>query len=56
VILISNDTDFNKMKKAGIIEVRSISEAVRRMRPPVYESVATDVEDDRLCVKAAEKS
>lgn len=34
-ILVTNDADFNNIKKAGIIEVWSISEAIQRMRPQV---------------------
>ena len=30
-ILITNDADFDRIKKAGVIEVWSISEAIRRM-------------------------
>jgi predicted nucleic acid-binding protein len=34
-ILITNDADFNEVRGAGIIEVRSISEAIRRILTPV---------------------
>jgi predicted nucleic acid-binding protein len=34
-VLITNDTDFNKIRQIGIIEVWSISEVIRRILTPV---------------------
>lgn len=34
-VLITNDTDFDKIRRSGIIKVWSISEAIRRILTPV---------------------
>jgi predicted nucleic acid-binding protein len=33
-VLVSNDRDFDPLRKAGLIEVRRVSEALRRWPPP----------------------